>query len=164
MTRSDKGEIWIEGRSILINHDYSLIIQPRSIRIKRREMRIFLERLEAKRICQALTVTLLYLSRAPSALRNPFLSSPSLARLFISIFKLSPSLKHVHSRNGKHIPLIYLAQDAHFRNEEWNPFAYLYVIRVEFSARQAVEGAEVQATREDSIRTAALPATKTCQC
>lgn len=121
-------------------------------------MRIFLERLEAKRICQALTVTLLYLSRAPSALRNPFLAFSSEV---ISIFKLSPSLKHVHSRNGKHIPLIYLAQDAHFRNEEWNPFAYLYVIRVEFSARQAVEGAEVQATREDSIRTAALPATKT---
>lgn len=39
-------------------------------------------------------------------------------------------------------------------------FAYLYVIRVEFGARQAVERAEVQATREDSVRTAALPATK----
>lgn len=162
MTRSDKGEIWIEGRSILINHDYSLIIQPRSIRIKRREMRIFLERLEAKRICQALTVTLLYLSRAPSALRNPFLSSPSLARLFL--FSNFPRVLNTCILEMENISLLYLAQDAHFRNEEWNPFAYLYVIRVEFSARQAVEGAEVQATREDSIRTAALPATKTCQC
>lgn len=34
------------------------------------------------------------------------------------------------------------------------------MIRVEFGARQAVERAEVQATREDSVRTAALPATK----
>lgn len=162
MTRSDKGEIWIEGRSILINHDYSLIIQPRSIRIKRREMRIFLERLEAKRICQALTVTLLYLSRAPSALRNPFLSSPFLARLFL--FSNFPRVLNTCILEMENISLLYLAQNAHFRNEEWNPFAYLYMIRVEFSARQAVEGAEVQTTREDSIRTAALPATKTCQC
>lgn len=125
-------------------------------------MRIFLERLEAKRICQALTVTLLYLSRAPSALRNPFLSSPSLARLFL--FSNFPRVLNTCILEMENISLLYLAQDAHFRNEEWNPFAYLYVIRVEFSARQAVEGAEVQATREDSIRTAALPATKTCQC
>lgn len=34
------------------------------------------------------------------------------------------------------------------------------MIRVEFSARQAVEGAEVQATREDPVRTATLSATK----
>lgn len=122
-------------------------------------MRIFLERLETKRICQALTVTLLYLSRAPSALRNPFLSSPFLARLFL--FSNFPRVLNTCILEMENISLLYLAQDAHFRNEEWNPFAYLYVIRVEFSARQAVEGAEIQATREDSIRTAALPATKT---
>lgn len=39
-------------------------------------------------------------------------------------------------------------------------FFYLNVIGVEFSTWQAVEGAEIQSTGEDSIRTATLPATE----
>lgn len=109
--RDLKGEIWIEGRSIVINHDYSLIIQPRSIRIKRREMRIFLERLEAKRICQALTVTLLYLSRAPSALRNPFLSSPFLAKLFL--FSNFPRVLNTCILEMENISLLYISHRMH---------------------------------------------------
>lgn len=38
--------------------------------------------------------------------------------------------------------------------------AHLNVIGVEFGPRQAVEGAEVQTTGEDSVRTAALPVTR----
>lgn len=164
MTRSDKGEIWIEGRSILINHDYSLIIHPRLFETNKKERNEdFLGKARSKEDMPS-THRDLALSIARTFRFKESFPLFAFSSEVISIFKLSPSLKHVHSRNGKHIPLIYLAQDAHFQNEEWNPFAYLYVIRVEFSARQAVEGAEVQATREDSIRTAALPATKTCQC
>lgn len=80
--------IWSEGR-----------------RMKRRERRVFLERL-----WQALTVTLLYLESFPS---------PSLSEV-ISMFKLSPSLNACILSKRKIYPLTYLARDTHNleRNEE----------------------------------------------
>lgn len=80
--------IWTEGR-----------------RMKRRERRVFLERL-----WQALTVTLLYLESFP----------PSLSEV-ISMFKLSPSLNACILSKRKIYPLTYLAQDTHSleRKEEF---------------------------------------------
>lgn len=72
--------------------------------MKRRERRVFLERL-----WQALTVTLLYLESFP----------PSLSEV-ISMFKLSPSLNACILSKRKIYPLTYLARDTHNleRNEE----------------------------------------------
>lgn len=86
----------------------------------------------------------------------------ALSREVVSILKLSPSL-NACILEEENIPS-YISRTGRTHNfETKSGLAYLYVIRVQFSARQAVEGAEVQAARKDSIRTATLPATKTCQ-
>lgn len=86
----------------------------------------------------------------------------ALSREVVSVLKLSPSL-NACILEEENIPS-YISRTGRTHNfETKSGLAYLYVIRVQFSARQAVEGAEVQAARKDSIRTATLPATKTCQ-
>lgn len=86
----------------------------------------------------------------------------ALSREVVSVLKLSPSLNAciLEEENISS----YISRTGRTHNfETKSGLAYLYVIRVQFSARQAVECAEVQAARKDSIRTATLPATKTCQ-
>lgn len=107
-------------------------------------------------------VTLLYLSIARTfRFKESFLL---LLLLFafssyeVTLFQTFPDLNALSRKRRK----IYRLADGMcgFETKSGRSFAYLYVIRVEFGARQAVERAEVQATREDSVRTAALPATK----